>query len=222
MSPSHSDSVKNFFGDLEAALEFDWDGLLRQAPEIALLAVKQAVLALRGAEERVLHTRMRIIRVVRLMELWKRDVDPEYDQFFASLERWIEVTWADGPRYAKKAWQIEEELAEIPMKTLTGITGANLGVLRETSSNVRVKPEVLRAAREMTQEQLKAHLTSNEGQHFEPIHLVPKHNADELEAVIELVMLAEDYTRPQAIETICDLVKSEYAVKAEHRKERTA
>ena len=52
-----------------------------------------------------------------------------------------------------------------------------------------------------------------------------KFNAPEdkkISAGIELVMLAEDYTRPQAIETICDLVKSEYAVKAEHRKERTA
>jgi hypothetical protein len=101
------------------------------------------------------------------------------------------------------------------MAELTEVTGANLKVLRQVSSGVRGKGAVLKAAREMTKDRFEAVLTKDYGQHFEKVVLMPPVGVDEWEAVVEMVMLAEDCSRPKAMEKIIDLVKSEYAARYE-------
>jgi hypothetical protein len=207
--------MKTFSETLDSITAFDWEGMAKQPIEYAALAVRQALSALEGSEETVFHNRMRVLRVARHLELWKLDLDPEVDQPFVSMKRWIQTLWPKSYRYCVDAWETEEALDDLPMAELTEVTGANLKVLRQVSSGVRSKGAVLKAAREMTKDRFEAVLTKDYGQHFEKVVLMPPVCVDEWDAVVEMVMLAEDCSRPKAIEKIIDLVKSEYAARYE-------
>jgi hypothetical protein len=212
-------AVKIFSTDIDLVGAFDWEGLTSQSLEIASLAVKQAMRALDGAEESVFHNRMRVLRVARELELWKLDMDPEVDQPFATMKRWIQSLWPKSYRYCVDAWETEEELKEIPMPDLAEITGANLKVLKEVSSGVRAKKAVLKAAREMTSEQFKEHLSSKYDQHIEPIRVMPKVGAVKFEEAVEMVEAVEECDRAQALEKIAELIIQEYSVQFEHKRE---
>ena len=207
--------MKTFSETLDSITAFDWEGMAKQPIEYAALAVRQALSALEGSEETVFHNRMRVLRVARHLELWKLDLDPEVDQPFVSMKRWIQTLWPKSYRYCVDAWETEEALDDLPMAELTEVTGANLKVLRQVSSGVRSKGAVLKAAREMTKDRFEAVLTKDYGQHFEKVVLMPPVGVDEWEAVVGMVMLAEDCSRPKAMEKIIDLVKSEYAARYE-------
>lgn len=210
---------KYFQECVEAVGAFDFDGLRSQPVEYAKLAVRQALDALEGAEESVFHSRMRVLRVARQLELWKLDLDPEVDQPFATMKRWIQSLWPKSYRYCVDAWETEEELKEIPMPDLAEITGANLKVLKEVSSGVRAKKAVLKAAREMTSEQFKEHLSSKYDQHIEPIRVMPKVGAVKFEEAVEMVEAVEECDRAQALEKIAELIIQEYSVQFEHKRE---
>jgi hypothetical protein len=210
--------LKTFQDDIEAVGAFDWDGLTSQPIQVAALAVKQAMRALDGAEETVFHNRMRVLRVARQLELWKLDLDPDVGEPFVTMKRWIQSLWPKSYRYCVDAWETEEALAEVPMGDLTDITGANLKVLKEVSSGVRAKKAVLKAAREMTQDQFKAHLSSKYDQHLEPIRVMPKADADEFEEAVEMVEVVEECNRHEALVKIAQLIKQEYAVPYEHKR----
>jgi hypothetical protein len=217
-----SATMKNIFSDLDAALSFDYDQLSEYDPEIALLAVHQAVRALRGAEERVLHTRMRIIRAVRLLGLWKLDRDEEVGQPFASLDRWVKVTWGEGFRYAKEAWQTEEALADVPMEALAQITGANLKVLADKglSSNLRTAPDVIEAAKCRTKDNFLEYLNNQHHQHIPKPTLMPKEDIDEFEAAIEMARVCEHCTsRAEAIKAVSVSYIQDHAVEFERLRE---
>ena len=205
--------MEAFSNEVEAVGAVDWEGMTKQPIEYAAHAVRQALSALEGSEETVFHNRMRVLRVARHLELWKLDLDPEVDQHFVSMKRWIQTLWPKSYRYCVDAWETEEALDDLPMAELTEVTGANLKLLRQVSSGVRGK--VLKAAREMTKDRFEAVLTKDYGQHFEKVVLMPPVGVDEWDAVVEMVMLAEGCSRPKAMEKIIDLVKSEYAARYE-------
>jgi hypothetical protein len=211
--------LKTFQDDIEAVGAFDWESLSDQPVEYAALAVKQALNALEGSEETIFHNRMRVLRVARQLELWKLDLDPDVGEPFVTMKRWIQSLWPKSYRYCVDAWETEEALAEVPMGDLTDITGANLKVLKEVSTGVRAKKAVLKAAREMTQDRFKAYLSSNEGQHLEPIRLMPKVGAVKFEEAVEMVEVVEECDRAQALEKIADLIIAEYAAPFEHKRE---
>jgi hypothetical protein len=216
-----SKPLKTFSTDFETIVAFDWDGLTSQPLEVAELAVKQALTRLEGSEETIFHSRMQVLRVARKMELWKLDLDPDVGEPFATEERWIKSLWPKSYRYAKDAWETEEALADLPMAELKEVTGANLKVLRQVSSGVRGKKAVLKAAREMTKDQLEEHLTSKYGQHIEPVRMMPKAGSEKFETAVEMVESVEECNRAEAIEKIADLIIGEYAAQYEHQ-EHTA
>ena len=211
--------MKIFSDEIDLVGDFDWEGLTSQSLEVASLAVKQAMRAMDGAEESVFHNRMRVLRVARQLELWKLDIDLEVDQPFATMKRWIQSLWPKSYRYCVEAWETEEELKELPMEDLAEITGANLKVLKEVSSGVRAKKSVLKAAREMTQDQFKAHLSSKEGQHIEPVRVMPKVDAEKFEHAVEMVMAVEECNRAEALAKIAELIEQEYLAPYEHKRE---
>ena len=214
--------MKTFSDDIEAVSSIDWEGMDSQPLAYAALAVKQAMQAMDGAEESVFHNRMRVLRVARKLELWKLDLDPDVDRPFVDPRRWVKHLWPKSYRYCAEAWDTEEDLGELPMNVLQDITGANLKVLRQVSSNVRGK--VLKAAKEMTKDQFAEHLTKDYHQHIEPVRVMPKADAEEFEKAVEMVMEVEECNRAEALKKIADLIVSEYAVPYDHkhRSERTA
>lgn len=195
---------------------FDFEGLTSKPIQEAAEAVRAALSALEGAEESVFHSRMRVLRVARQLELWKLDLDPEVDQPFATMRRWIQALWPKSYRYCVDAWEMEEALEELPMGELVEITGANLKVLKETSPNVRRKKAVLAAAKERTQDSLKEYLTERHDQHFEPVRLMPKAGSEKFEVAVSMVMTVEECNRAEAMEKIATLIVQEYAAAYEH------
>ena len=192
--------------------------------EEAALAVKQALSRLEGAEERIFHARMRVLRAARELKLWTLDLDPELGVPFVRMERWIRALWPQSFRYAKDALETEEALASVPMETLTQITGANLKVLADEglSSNLRSNPAVLEAAKDRTKESFVEYLNGQHGQHIEPIRLMPKVDTARFDAALEMVMVVEDCNRGEALVAIAGLVEQEYLVRYEHKREGAA
>ena len=211
--------MKSFSDDIEAVGAFDWDGLVSKPIQEAALAVKQALCALEGAEGTIFHSRMRILRIARTLKLWTLDIDPEVGQPFMTERRWIQALWPKSYRYCLDAWETEEALEEVPMTALAEITGANLKVLREVSSGVRKKPSVLKAAREMTKDQLIELVTTKHGQHIEPVRVMPKVDVAKFEHAVEMVMAVEECNRAEALTKIAELIEQEYLVPYEHRQE---
>ena len=211
--------MKTFSDDIEAVSSIDWEGMDSQPLAYAALAVKQAMQAMDGAEESVFHNRMRVLRVARKLELWKLDLDPDVDRSFVDPKRWVKHLWPKSYRYCAEAWDTEEDLGELPMNVLQDITGANLKVLRQVSSNVRGK--VLKAAKEMTKDQFAEHLTKDYHQHIEPVRVMPKAGSEKFEEAIVMVEVVEDCNRAEALEKIAELIIGEYAV-AYDRKEKSA
>jgi hypothetical protein len=207
--------MKTFSDDTEAVGAIDWEGMDTQPLEYVMLAVKQAMGAMDGAEESVYHNRMRVLRVARKLELWKRDLDPEVDRPFETMKRWIQALWPKSYGYSKDAWETEEELGEFPMNVLQDITRANLKVLRMVSSGVRGK--VLTAAREMTKNQFEAHVSEKYDQHIEPIQVMPKVSAVKFEEAVTMVEAVEECNRAEALEKIAELIIGEYAAAYEHK-----
>ena len=211
--------MKTFSDDIEAVGTIDWEGMDSQPLAYAALAVKQAMQAMDGAEESVFHNRMRVLRVARKLELWKLDLDPDVDRPFVDPRRWVKHLWPRSYRYCAEAWDTEEDLGEFPMNVLQDITGANLKVLRQVSSNVRGK--VLKAAKEMTKDQFTEHLTTKYDQHIEPVRVMPKAGSEKFEEAIVMVEVVEECNRAEALEKIAELIIGEYAV-AYDRKEKSA
>ena len=208
---------ENLFTEGSEALgAFDIEGLKERPIQEAALAVKQILGVLEGSEERVFHCRMRVLRVARQLELWKLDTDPDVGEKFVTMKRWIQALWPKSYRYAVDAWETEEALADLPMKDLTEITGANLRVLRQVSSGVRSKKAVLKAAKGMTKEQFETELTNNYGQHIEPVRVMPKVDAAEFERALLMVEAVEECNRAEALKKIATLIIQEYAAAYEH------
>ena len=211
--------MKSFSDDIDRVRAVDWNGMGSHPIEYVALACKQSLSVLEGSEETIYHARMQVLRVARQREVWKLDLDPELDQPFMTMRRWIQAFWPKSYRYCLDAWETEEALEEVPMTALAEITGANLKVLREVSSGVRKKPSVLKAAREMTKDQLIELVTTKHGQHIEPVRVMPKVDVAKFEHAVEMVMAVEECNRAEALTKIAELIEQEYLVPYEHRQE---
>jgi hypothetical protein len=174
--------------------------------------LKAILTSLVGAEEHALdtifHVRLQCFRMVRELETWKDDVDPEMDRPFKSLDRWTECFFPDQPRYAKAAKAADESLAGVPMETINKISVSNLMLLSSpgVSEKVRTKPDVLQTAQTSTKRGLLDYLNENHHQrleHAEPSIVPASVNHIQQEAITMAMALEEDCnSEKKAIEAI--------------------
>jgi hypothetical protein len=217
-------NFENLFDQLSLATQYDWLNLSDRPLDEALIALQQGLQAVDGIEETALHLRMRIFRAVRKGKLWEKFIDPEVGEPFVDPRRWVKWICPKSTSYALKAWDREEALQDIPMTHLAHISGANIDVLKEVSTSVRKKPAVLKAAREMTADGLRAHLTAKEGQHLAgKMVLVEDLDEKEFNVACEMARVCEDcQTRAQQRKALAVGYIQEHAVEYEHRVRETA
>ena len=211
---------ETFSSNIEAAINFDWSGLATWPVEYVQLAVKQSLCVLEGSEETIFHARMRVLRVARQLELYKLDIDPEWGQPFTEMGPWIQRLWPKSWRYCKDAMKTEEPLKDVPMETLSQISGANLKVLADEglSSGLRTAPDVIEAAKTLTKDKLIDWFNEEKGQNIQKPALMPKLDVDEFEAAIEMARVCDGCeSRAESIKAIAISYIQDHAVEYERR-----
>lgn len=206
----------------QLGLSVDWDAIKDSPLESAASALKSILGHLEGAEERIFAVRGRALVLVQERETWKLDNDPEVDRPFTSMDRWLKVTFPKSWRYCYDALWTAEELKELPFSEVSTIRRCNLKQLERISSGVRALPEVRQAAQTKTKSEFVAFVNEKfPEQHLEPDQpvIMPKGDADEFEAAIEMAMVCEECrTRAEAIKAIAVNYIQEHAAVYEHRK----
>jgi hypothetical protein len=98
----------------------------------------------------------------------------------------------------------------------------NIQQLKQTSSSVRVLPEVIEAAKKLPEKELVAKLNTEHDQHLEtaaPVVMAPKEDVEEFETAVEMVTLIDDcHSRAEAIKAIGIRIIQECAAEYEHLK----
>lgn len=190
---------ESIFREFDRAVAFDWEGLSELPVWEARLAAAQALRSLEGIEETVFHLRMRIFRVVRRLELWRDEIDPEVGQPFASMRRWIMVLFPRAWRYAKDAWEAEEANDAVPISDLTAMSAANVKVLAQVSSNLRTMPDVIQAAKTLTKDGFLEVLNRDHHQHLEPVTVIPKADSQRFEEALRFSIWRGASNRAEAV-----------------------
>jgi hypothetical protein len=213
--------VKTFPDGICACAGIDWEALPSQPIEVVRLAVDTGMRDLDGAEETIFHLRIRILRAARKVRLWEQYVDPDTGQPFTDPKRWIQVRWPRSWRYCKDAMDTEEPLKDLPIETITQITGANLKVLAHEglSSNLRTMPAVLEAAKKKTKDGLIDYLNQNHQQHIGKVTVTERGASAKMDEAIMIAKVIYDCkTDGEAQEAIAAEFVDEHAVEYEMRR----
>ena len=96
-----------------------------------------------------------ILREVQGRKLWQH-LAAEDGRFYHSLDQWIVTAapWSRRDCYA--ALGAAESLKEIPLDRLASIPRCNIALLSQLSSGVRKDPEVLKSARDLSENDFRA------------------------------------------------------------------
>jgi hypothetical protein len=151
-----------------SAREPDWFAINLQHPETAATSLKSILIALEGAEDRVFSIRMRALRIYSERELWKLDIDPEYDVPFKSMHRWIQATFP-RTRYALEANSTQQALAAVPLEDLAGMKRCNAVLLADkgVSDACRHDRDVIEATKTATENEFREKLNRDHDQHLD-------------------------------------------------------
>jgi len=90
--------------------------------------------------------------------LWKHRINPQTGEPFTSFERWVLVRCPQSRSDAYAALRAVKELRDIPREHLEAIPRCNVHILQSLSTAVRNEPEVLKAAREMSEREFVRHV----------------------------------------------------------------
>jgi hypothetical protein len=90
--------------------------------------------------------------------LWKYLTNPLTSEPYTSFERWIVTAAPQSRSDAYAALRAVKELRDIPREHLEAIPRCNVHILQSLSTAVRNEPEVLKAAREMSEREFVRHV----------------------------------------------------------------
>lgn len=138
--------------------------------------------------------------------LWQHIDDPSTGMACKSMERYIATVAPQSRSDCYAAMRAVEELTDIPRNELIEMPRANIEVMRSLSSNVRQQPEVLEAAKTMTEKQFTAKIASDfPSQWVESKHIIKLNFSasagEAVERLIERTMERDGYsTKEEVIE----------------------
>lgn len=136
--------------------------------------------------------------------LWQHIDDPKTGIPFTSKERYILTRCPQSRSDVYAALKAVKELRDVPRDALREIPRCNVNVLQSLSSKVRQQPEVLEAARTMTEKQFVAKIAADHPQqHIESKHIIKLNftaSAGEVvERLIEQTMERDGYTSKEEV-----------------------
>jgi hypothetical protein len=150
-----------------------------------------------------------ILLEVEQRELWKHLIDSETKEAFASMERWIVNAATHSRSDCFAALRAVKDLRDVPTEELLNMPRCNVGLLQSLSTAVRKKPEVIKAAQEMTAKEFTAtieqHFPDQAIEQKQSMHLSPKKSErNVIDHAIDIAMELEGCTsREEAMEAIC-------------------
>jgi len=132
-----------------------------------------------------------ILLEVETRELW-RYVDDSDGKPFTSFNRWLIACAPHSERDCRYALAAVKELQDVPKPDLLEIPRMNLEVLKSVSTSVRSQPEVLEAAKTLSEAEFVAHLqVTQPTQHIEAtkrlVLTYPAGDLSVIEAALDLV-----------------------------------
>ena len=130
--------------------------------------------------------------------LWTKLIDPNTQQPYVSMERWIVTAATHSRSDCFASLKAVRELRDVPKEQLLEIPRCNIHVLQNLSTQVRMQPEIIRAAREMTVKEFTATI----GQFYPEQHMEQK----------QQIVVKPTVSQRVALETACDAVKVLYDV----------
>jgi len=183
----------------------DWAEMRAEAQEVAAKRLTAFLKGLDGVEKRVFALRGMAMLIVEERELYRWVVDEEVGDYYVSFDRWLKQEFPNSWGYCRDALRSVKELRQVPFEDLLQIKRCNLEQLRQVSSNVRVLPEVVRAAKTMPERDFIEKMNRDHDQHLEvkqPLTMAPAEDCAEFEAAIKRAMERGATTRAEAIKDI--------------------
>ena len=119
--------------------------------------------------------------------LWQFLTDPQTGKTYHSFERWIITAAPQSRSDAYAALRVVKELRDIPREHLGEMTRCNVDLLRKVSSSIRIQPDVIEAAKELSLKDLTRHINQTyPGQHLSEV------GDSEVDEAIKLAIELED------------------------------
>lgn len=200
----------------------DWNLLRSETPEVAAQELQRILIKLDSSEKHIFAWRGMAALIIEDRELFRWVIDEEVGEYYRSFDKFLKDTCPNSWSYVRDAARAVKELKDVPFEDLLEMRRCNIQQLKKTSSNVRVLPEVIRAAKTLPEKQLVEKLNTEHSQHLEvhaPVVMAPTGDVEEFEEAVTLAMEIEECSRAEAIRAIAidyldshrDLRKSEMA-----------
>ena len=204
----------------------DWQSIRAMEPAPAAERLGCILRSLDGNEKRVFAWRGMCALLIEERELWREFIDEEVDMPFASFDKFLKSNFPNSHSYIRNALRAVKELKDLSFADLLMIRRSNLEQLKKVSSNVRLLPEVVKAAKEMPEKQFVSKMNESFGQALEtkaPMVMAPVGDVEEFETAVEMITVVEDcHSRSEALKAIGIAIIQDYSAEYERMKEETA
>ena len=183
----------------------DWAEMRVEVAETAANRLTAFLKRLDGIEKQVFALRGMAMLIIEERELYRWVMDEEVGDYYTSFDRWMKQEFPNSWGYCRDALRAVKELRQVPFEDLLQIKRCNLEQLKRVSSNVRLLPDVVRAAKVMPEKQFVEKLNKDHDQHLEvkqPVTMAGAEDCAEFEAAIARAMERGATTRAEAIKDI--------------------
>lgn len=183
----------------------DWGTLKVMDPEDAAVALRSILCAWDRAEEQAFAIRGEAMLLIEERSLFRYIIDEEVGDYYVSFDKWLKDTLPRSWGYCRDALRSRKECRAIPFTEYSQMKRCNIEQLKRVSSNVRLLPEVVRAAKVMPEKQFVEKLNKDHDQHLEvkqPVTMAASEDCAEFEAAISRAMERGAATRAEAIKDI--------------------
>lgn len=195
----------------------DWLALKLMAPQPAAVALRSILLAWDEAEKKVFALRGMAALLIEERELYKEVEDLEFGVPYASFDRFLKQEFPNSWSYIRDALRAVKELRQVPFEDLLQIKRANLEQLKRVSSGVRILPEVVQAAKALSEKKLVQKLNTEYNQHLEvkaPVMMAEADVCQLFEQAVDRVIIVYGCTRSEALEYIGQDILEKYPIES--------
>ena len=184
----------------------DWANLRATCPEDAGGRLTALLAHLDGIEKHVFALRGMAMLLIEERTLFRWVLDEQVGDYYVSFDKWLRDTCPNSWGYCRDALRAVKELKAVPFEDLLQIKRCNLEQLKKVSSNVRILPEVVAAAKSMPEKAFVAKLNEDHAQHLEvkqPVVMASPSVSMIIDQAIEIATALEGCkTREEALEAI--------------------
>lgn len=145
----------------------DWRQLREMDERPAADALWSKLRDLDGVDKQVFAVRGMCALLIEERELYRWVVDREVGTCYVSFDRFLKMEFPNSWSYIRDALRAVKELKDMPFTDLLEIKRANIEQLKKVSSGVRLRPDVIAAAKTLPEKKFVEKLTREYDQHID-------------------------------------------------------